>query len=548
MAHLKYIFTFILPVLILLSSCTQKKPEITSKDELIVFLDSLEQRYETACTQMGLANWNSYSRQGNHDLDVAKAGFAKIFLDSSARKTIDEWRRKSSSLADKLLARRLELWHRCFMGGMIYADPEIASLENSLQQQITNYKFYYNGTTISRAKMYTLLREEKKQNKRRQIWSMPQKLSAEVSDDLIRLVKLRNEKANEMGFPNYYSLSLYLNAIDEEWLIKTLSSLEEQTRTDFEKIITTVKKKFRIKEFGPWDFDYVMRETATLPDKYFPSDSVFSVLHRFQKGIGFGIDSLPIKEVIMDIPYGGLSLAITIPTDSRFLVIPIKGKNFYSTAFHEYGHSLKAVCTDVGYPILKGYEWIPGAQCAAFDEGIANMNAEFVDDSLWLSFFTKAKPKEIRRYIDNFNIPALYRARRLLKDFFLEYEMYKNPEQDMAVLERKIIQKYLLVKLDSNERHQYAASIWYTSYPCYYQNYIMAGMIGTQLQEALTSKFGEEKITNPKVARWIIDHLYSTGETDEWTKRIRDATGKSLDTGPYLRKMGIETSRIITKQ
>ncbi len=550
---MKQISAWLLAALIalqpLLNSCSQRKnPEVSRKDDLVVFLDSLEHRYENACYQMGTANWNSYSKEGLYDLDAAKQEFAKIFLDSTARSTIEEWKQKSSSLADKLLARRLELWHRCFIGGAIYADREVAAQENSLQQQITNFKFMFEGTPTTRAKVSNMLREEKNQAKRHSLWSITGQLSATTGDSLRQLVKLRNEKARAFGFPNYYSLSLALQAIDEQWLVNTLTMLEEKTRDAFEQFISSSKKKLHVKELGPWDFDYALREAVSMPDKYFPSDSVFGVIHRFQNGVGFPVDSLPIKEVVKDIPYGGLSLAIKIPTDSRFLVNPTVGKGFYGVAFHEYGHSLKAVHTDVEYPILKGYEWIPGAQCSAYEEGVADMHGEFTDDSLWLSVFTNAKTKEIERYIKGRGIPVLYRMRRLLKDFFIEYEMYKNPDQDMARTEREMFRKYLLVDVDTTEPHQFAASIWYTSYPCYYQNYILAGMIATQLQEALSNKFGEEKISSPHVAQWMIHYLYATGESEEWNERIRNATGKSLEPGAYLRKLGIETGKVITKE
>lgn len=521
---------------------------VNSKDELVLYLDSLEQRYEAACKEMGLANWNSYSKEAPYNLDSAKAGFAAIFLDTTARSIVTEWRRRSSSLADKPLARRLELWYRCFIGGAVYADPEIASLENALQKKITDFPFTFNSAPVTRAQVSTRLRAEKKQAVRRALWSVTGQLSAKTADDLARLVKLRNERAAQCGFPNYYSLSLYLHSINEEWLLRTLGALAEQTEEPFREFIASSGKKIRVKKFGAWDFDYALREAVSLPNKYFPEDSVFSVIHRFQKDIGFPVDSLPIKEVVKDIPYGGLSLAITIPTDSRFLVNPTKGKGFYGVAFHEYGHSLRAVHTNVEYPILRGYEWIPGAQCAAYEEGVADMHGEFTDDSLWLASFTKAKPKEIGRYIEGRGIPALFRLRRLLKDFFIEYEMYRDPAQDLAAVERAMFRKYLLVEVDSLESHQYASSIWYTAYPCYYQNYILAGMIATQLQEALTSKFGEEKIQDPKLAAWMIAHLYQTGESTEWTERIRNATGKSLETGPYLRKLGIVQSRLLTKE
>lgn len=548
---LKRVAFFYIALGVLLTACTPDPPKpvqptVSSKDELLLYLDTLEQRYETACEAMGLANWNSYSKEAPYNLDSAKAGLAGIFLDSSARTIIEEWRGKANSLADKPLSRRLELWYRCFIGGAIYADPEIAALENTLQQQITNFAFKHKGSATTRAQVSNGLRQERRQADRQSLWRVTSQLSAVAAADLQKLITLRNERARSFGFPNYYALSLHLQAIDEEWLLKTLALLEERTHDAFERFIASSKAKLRIKEIGPWDFDFALREGASLPNKYFPPDSVFSILHRFERGIGFEVDSLPIKEVVLDIPYGGLSLAIRIPSDSRFLVNPTRGKGFYSTAFHEYGHSLKAVHTRASYPILKGYEWVPGAQCAAYEEGVADLHGEFTDDSLWLATFTKTRSREIDKYMETRGIPALYRLRRLLKDFAIEYELYKNPTQDAAALERMMFRKYLLVNLDSTEAHQYAASIWYTSYPCYYQNYILAGMIATQLHEALNDKFAHRKSLDSAVAPWMIDHLYSSGEALEWTERIRNATGKSLETGAFLRKLRVDSVRTIT--
>jgi peptidyl-dipeptidase A len=517
--------------------------EISMKDELLVFLDSLEREYENACIATGTANWNSYSGDAPYDLDSAKALFAKIFLDSAAAATVGEWRAKSGSLADPALARRLEMWHRCFIGGAVYADPEIAKLENELQALMTGFRFRFEGRDVTRAEVTNMLRSEKSQRRRHGLWKVPSQLSAAAAPKLADLVKLRNRKAASFGFPNYYSLSLHLQAIDEEWLIGTLNSLEAQTRSALRGFIENSAAEMRLKRFNAWDFDVSLKNAASIPDEYFPADSVFPVIHRFERAIGFPVDSLPIREVVRDIPYGGLSLAITIPADSRFLVNPTRGKGFYATAFHEYGHSLKAVHTAVKDPILKGYEWIPGAQCAAYEEGVADLHGEFTEDTVWLGTYSDAPAKVLREYLAGRSLPALHRLRRLMKDFFFEYEMYKNPEQDLALLERTMYEKYLLVTPEEDEPHAYASSIWYASYPCYYQNYILAGMIATQLQEALTNKFGRDKFSDPSVAGWMIRHLYRDGETEEWTERVRLATGKSLETGAYLRKLAIDIQR-----
>ena len=148
-------------------------------------------------------------------------------------KLIDVWRDKSGSLADKFLARRLELWHRCYIGGAIYADPKIAKLENALQEEIVKFKLKYGRKNITRAIINNSLRTEKKQSDRRKLWSIPSQISAVTAGDLLKLVTLRNAKAKKYGQPNYYSLSLSLNGIDEAWLVKTLNYLEEMTRTPF---------------------------------------------------------------------------------------------------------------------------------------------------------------------------------------------------------------------------------------------------------------------------------------------------------------------------
>lgn len=532
---LSALFIYIVTMLL---SCKHEE-HVDSKDRLFVYLDSLEREYENACYAIGIANWNSYSNEGPAHLDSAKALFGKIFLDQKRRTTITEWRDKAGSLADERLARRLELWDRCFIGGAIYTNPEIAALENTLQKRITDFRFRFEHNPITRAQIANRLRRERDQRRRHKLWRVTGQLSAEAKHDLLNLIKRRNALARQSGFDNYYSLSLYLHAIDEGWLLETLNTIEDQTRPAFQTFINTSRKKLHVKRFRPWDFDFTLQQAVSLPDRYFPSDSVFTIIHRFEQAIGFPVDSLPIKEYIKDIPYGGLSLAITIPTDSRFLVNPTKGKGFYEVAFHEYGHSLQAVYTRVSEPILKGYEWIPGAQCAAYAEGVAEFHKEFTDERAWLATYTKARPREIEKYLAGRGIPLLYRTRRLLKDFFLEYELYRNPDQDADSLEREMYKKYLLVEMDETDPHLFAANIWYTSYPCYFQNYILAGMIATQLQEALDARLGEEKLSNSEVATWIIENLYADGELYEWSERIRNATGKTLETGAYLRKMGI---------
>lgn len=534
------IIVFLVPIVILaFSSCERKKEEIKTKNQLISYLDTLEQKYENACIETGLANWNLYSGSGKENLDYAKKKFSEIFLNKNNQKLIEEWRARSSSLADDTLSRRLELWWRCFLGGQIYTDSIIAIKENNLQKRIANFKFKYANEPITLAEINNKLRKEKNSKIRLKLWNVVSQLSAEAKEDLVELVKLRNEKAKSLGFYNFYSLSLYLQQIDEEWLIKTLNSLEEQTYRKFQEFIDASKKKHRVKVIYPWDFEAMIYNWTTISDSYFPKDSIFYIIDKFYNNIGFKTDSLPIKKLIRAIPFGGLNIGIKIPDDSRFILNPIDGIRFYQVAFHEYGHALQIVHTNIKYPILKGYEWIPGASCGAYSEGVAELQTQFVTDPEWLKKYTGASQDEIDKYIATKNFGEIYAMRKTLKDFFFEYEMYKDPDQDLDLLEKTMYKKYLLVDIPNNTPHRFAASIWYTMYPCYYQNYILSEMIAAQLYEVILNKFGDSRIENPEVSKWIISSLYANGEMEEWYIRIKNASGKSLETGAYLRKLNV---------
>lgn len=526
-------------LMLLFSSCEKKKEEIKTKNQLISYLDTLEARYEDACVQVGIANWNLYSGAGKTQLDQAKKRFADIFLDKKIEKIIYEWRNRSSSLADDTLARRLEIWWRCFIGGKIYSDSIIAKKENELQKYIADFKFKYAGESVTLADINNRIRKEKNSTKRKKIWNVVSQLSNEVKDQLVELVKLRNEKARSLGFYNYYSLSLYLQQIEEDWLIQTFNLLEQKTNKKFQEFIDAAKKKHKTKAIYPWDFDAVIQNWTTFSDSYFSKDSIFNILHRFHSVIGFRVDSLPIKKIIKDIPFGGLNIGIKIPDDSRLILSPIDGIRFYQIAFHEYGHALQVVHTKIRFPILKGYEWILGASCGAYSEGLAELQAQFLNDPEWLKKYTPATQDEIDKYIATKSFSEIYSLRKILMNFFFEYEMYKNPDQDLALLEKEMYKKFLLVEIPENTPHRFAASIWYTMYPCYFQNYILAEMIAAQLFEVITNKFGNSRIENPEVGNWITNSLYANGEMDEWFIRIKNASGKSLETGAYLRKLKV---------
>ena len=508
------------------------------RGDLLRFLDRLESRYEEACFAMGLANWNNYSHEGPADLDSARRAFAALFGDADTRRRVEEARAGLGSEADPRLARRLEMWRRLFVGGSIEGDAEIAPLENALEKRLTSFQFTLEGQKVSRAQILLNLQQLPSSAERRRSWNANAQLHQGMVTDFRRLVALRNARARELGLEPFYRLSLDLQGIEEAWLLATLSKLEEVTREPFRRFLEASQSTLKLDSLRPWDLRRAVKLQASLPDDRFPKEAAFEVLARFHRQIGFPVERLAIRQVVLDIPFGGLSLAIHIPSDSRFLVNPTRGHNFYSTAFHEYGHSLHAVYTRVDEPVFKGYEWIPGAQATAYAEGVAEVQAEFIRSPLWLRRYSSTTDEEIAAYRRSAPGAAMLRLRNLLASFYFEYQMYRDPDQDLDRLERETTERILLVDRGDEPPH-WAADSWYTTYPCYYQNYILAAMIASQVHQALVARFGDSRVENAEVGSWLIENLYAMGESVDWAERIRRATGRPLDPEAYLAKLTV---------
>ncbi len=534
------------------SSCTRKAvpdPErhhVTSKTELYRFLDTLEREYERACMMRGREEWDRATGTNPSRPDSSGTMFKNIFDDTAAAAILTEWRAQSSSLADKPLARRLELWHRCFMGGRIETDPAINRLRDSVQRAVSCWTIQAGTAVVPLTRLSSALQSEKKQTVRKSIWEAQASLSGAIRPQLIRLIKAQNAAAQKAGFPNYISLFLYLRSIDEEWLLKTLTMIEEQTRGPVEEFVTAERKKLRFKKMGPWDIDFALRDNSSLPERFFPNDSVIATIQSFDSLIGFRTDTLPIHAAVMNIPNDGISVPVRIPADIMLAVSGNDGYETYAAAAREYGRALKHALTRVEYPIQKGYPWIPGARCPAFDDGLAKMHGAFTADSLWLMTYTKLKTRQVQHFLAGRQTPALLHLRMKLKDFALGYELYKNPDQDPGPPEYNLFRKFLVLETDSTDTT--AADLWTAVNTGQIVNAIISDMASAQLQEALTSKFGEQKLQDSTIGAWITSHLYSMGETLEWAERMRNATGKSLEPGAYLRSLGIEPMHLITRE
>jgi hypothetical protein len=540
-------FFIILPAVIILSCAKEVKPRVQSKDGLYLFLDTLEQKYETACSAMELARWNSVTKEAQPDFISARKMLAEIFLDTSVRNIISEWRGRSGSLADKPLARRLELWHRAFLGGSIEYDDEIISAKNNLAQKFSRIKTDVNGKELSGEETVRLLQTEKNSKKRKVYWQAYIQANLKYLDEYRKTVQLLNLKARAKGFPNYYSLILYLDGIDEGKLLNTFEILKELSSPPNEKNSPNIKRKQKpAKAIAPCDVEYYSQTTKQLPEKYFRGDSLIATVNRYFDSTGFIPDSIRILTRAKNNQIANACFSVAIPKDIRITFPVLSGQQNYANVLETYAYGLKSVFTQTDFPILKSYAIVPGTFSSVYDCGIAQMMRDLLFDSLWLRTFTKVKEKELRQFYSKRTEPQVVKLIQEMKIFETEYEFFKNPLLNTDSLERSMIKKYYDISIDSGASTPLEINPMFVAKPGTSYKTIVTKLIAAQLEEALFNKFGARKYTDSLVASWMIDRLFSSGEKIEWQERMRNATGKSVEPGPFLRKIGVEHSTLLS--
>ena len=149
-------------------------PKNKAEKNLKKFLNKQEQNFEDIAIQRGMAKWNINSDEGEADQDTLKQRFCELFCDDKINSTIEEWYKKRKTMKDLTLKRRVEIWHNVLPRAKVDFNEEIFKLENQIEAWIMSKDI-----------------SDKKPS------------DSELRKSIRKLMKLRNEKAQELGYLHY---------------------------------------------------------------------------------------------------------------------------------------------------------------------------------------------------------------------------------------------------------------------------------------------------------------------------------------------------------
>ncbi|OFX22752.1 MAG: hypothetical protein A2041_03650 [Bacteroidetes bacterium GWA2_31_9b] len=477
------------------SSCNAEKTELEK------FLNRIEIQYEQISIELGTAYWNFYSGEAEADLVAPKNKYYDLLTNDTLNSYIDTWYPKRSEVKDTLLRRRIEVWHNTLLSAKVEYDAEIMKLRNELEEMLKVTDDNNNNTDDFSTKMLTL-------------------------------IKLRNKKAQELGFDNYVHLSFDNNGLGYTWFTNFVEKLDKETLESYKTLVEKTKAEKQISEFDQRNaFQYIgMFYANNTPPE--PEKNNIDLVKESLANIGIDYTNLPAKLVEKQLPagVGGQGIMLNIPYDFR--AVMTLGMDI-SVWMHEMGHGLHGLYNSINSPILEGYEWIPGNGAPAFSEGMAETSAGFTRNDEWLKKYTSLTDEDIKKRQEIMNTYAPAFIRYHLSNFVKEMELYLYPEKSYEEIQTEVAKKYMLIETDKI-RTQDLKNIIYVSYPLYLQNYLIADIVACQIHQTLEEKFGSNYAFNKEVGSYL-QQFYIGGEYYTWQQRMVNGTGKELDVDSYLK-------------
>jgi hypothetical protein len=519
--------------------------ERQTQQDLVSYLDNLGKQYEAICVEMGMANWNLYSKEGEADQDTPKRKYAELLLDPAHLGMVDTWLEKVDEEDDPRLHRRLQVWKDVLTAARVDMDEEIFKLENTLEKEITDYKHDVEGELVPHKELRRALNTTYKVPSEREekYEECMKKMQEAFEPRVLVLMKMRNARSQEVGFSDYGELCLYMMGLlpdGTRWFYDVLELLDRETLEPYKVLLARAKEKSGGDEITGKNLKKIVDalEEPLPRTQVAPGVKPMDLAKETLMNIGFNLDELPIRIAEENIPYGGLGLAIEVPTDHRIVVQ--RGRGRVGLFLHEIGHGLHAVFITWPEPIFHNYEWCLGAYHPCFDEGMAGIMEGFSQTEEWQMKYRNKNAERLAAEKTNRNAKAPFTIRSRIADFFFEIELYKDlgkaPREVMKDLEKK----WLLVGPSPDPNQDWATSVFPVAYPIYGQNYFLASIVEWQVHDYLKQKFGEDYVFNTEVSTWLKQNLYTMGHGRHWMDRIENATGKKLDIEGYLANLGIQ--------
>jgi len=462
-----------------------------------------------------------------------------------------EYYMDSEQVHDPLLARQLMVLYHAYLANQIEPDllEQIVELSTEIEKNFSTFRATIDGRKVTDNEIKEVLKTSANSAQREQAWLASKQVGKAVAADLIRLIKLRNQAARQLGFDNFHTMRLATGEQDVKELDKIFDELYELTNEPFAQLKAEIDARLAAHcsistdELMPWHYHDPFFQDAPMVyelnlDVYYEDQDVKELARRFYAGIGLPIESVLAQSDLYERegknPHA-FCTDIDREGDVRILCNLQNNEGWMETILHELGHAVYDKYHDPDVPYL-----LREPAHAFTTEGIAMFFGRLSRNPAWIQAMlglSDEQRAEIAQVSDKYaQLKQLVFARWAMVMYNFEKALYADPDQDLNRLWWDLVEKYQMVKRPAGRNEpDWAAKIHFSAAPCYYHNYMLGELFASQLHDTLVHqvlKLDSDEdvgyVGQKKAGRFIEAKVLRAGDVYPWNEMIERATGEPL--------------------
>jgi len=565
-----YIITILIVLVISLSSCENSKDDHKMQVEamesgFVAFAGDLESRLAETYTNWSLAYWDATlnSSQENWSLVTqAEIAMNNILTEPGIFDTLKEYR-ESQLIEDPILQRRLLVLYNAALEKQadLQLLSQIVELQNNVQGKYSEFRAVVNGKEVTDNEIEYILKSSRDNETLRQAWLAHKNIGPMVAEDILKLVEMRNQVANSIGFDNYHQMSLELsqqNADEIETLFDELDNLTRDSYNELKhEIDEFLSKRYNvaIEELMPWHYQNRFFQEAPQIyhldlDIYYENQDIAMLSELYFNSIGLPVDRILANSDLYE-KEGKNQHAYCINVDRnkediRIFCNIVPNARWMDTQLHELGH---AVYEDYYLPELP---WNLKTAAHSFTtEAIAMIFGRMASSPQWMKDMGVINASQVHEISEKAHkitrMQQLVFSRWVQVMYRFEKGMYENPNQDLNKLWWDLVEKYQgMSRPEERDMPDWATKIHIAAFPCYYHNYLMGELLASQFYYTIAEQIYNTEVPgdlsfygNAEVGKYFITNVFNPGAKYPWNEMIEKATGKPL-TAVYYAKQYVD--------
>ena len=552
---MKKLMVFSMAILLAVS-CTPGTKKM--EKELQTFIDSLEVKVKPVEAGAALAYFDAAVTGKAEEYDKSSElniQLSKIYADKASFAKLKEFK-ASGKIMDTLLTRQMNVLYNAFLANQVDERKmeELIRAQTKLEQKYSTFRAMVDGKKFTDNEIESVLKSATNNKELEKCWLASKQIGDAVATDVIKLVKMRNEIARELGFSNYHEMSLKLSDQDPAQIEKLFDELDSLTRGTFTalkaEVDAVLAKKYKVKpeNLMPWHYQNRFFQEAPAIynvdlDSYFADKDVVQLSKDYYAGIGLDVTGILAKSDLYE-KEGKYQHAFCTHIDRSGdvrVVCNVKNNNqWMNTMLHELGHGVYDQHIDMTLPYF-----LRTPAHTFTTEAIAMIFGRLSSNPNWLHDNAGVPAEEAERISSDVSkslrLEQLVFSRWCQVMFRFEKSMYANPDQDLNKLWWDLAEKYqLLTRPEGRNSADWASKIHIALYPCYYHNYQLGELLASQLQAYINTQILKAAAgdvvslsNNPEIGAYLLNMVFRPGAKYQWNDMIKRATGEELTAKYY---------------